>query len=93
MMNKKENCKVCGGCCGLCKIKNWIHNKWVWILSKTTLDEKVISAAGEAKRRAKATASEIKDVGTALKEVGNQLGDIDDAVRGKKRRGRKSSKK
>ena len=75
------------------KLNKWIQNRWTWIWKQTTLDERALAAATEMKNRAKATASEIKDVGTALKEVGNQLGDIDDAVRGKKRRGRKSSKK
>ena len=57
---------------------------------QTTLDERALAAATEMKKRAKATAEEIKDVGKALKEVGNQIGDIDDAVMGKERRGRKS---
>jgi len=75
------------------KLNNWIQKQWTWMWQQTLIDERALAAANEVKKRAKATASEIKDVGTALKEVGNQLGDIDDAVRGKKRRGRKSSKK
>jgi|TARA_R100001530_G_scaffold99057_2_gene68856 hypothetical protein len=75
------------------KLNNWIQKQWTWMWQQTLIDERALAAATEVKKRAKATASEIKDVGTALKEVGNQLGDIDDAVRGKKRRGRKSSKK
>ena len=75
------------------KLNKWIQNRWTWMWKQTTLDERVLAAATEMKNRAKATASEIKDVGKALKEVGNQLGDIDDAMTGKKRRGRKSSKK
>tara|TARA_B110000196_G_scaffold313454_2_gene320161 strand:+ start:309 stop:410 length:102 start_codon:yes stop_codon:yes gene_type:complete len=31
----------------------------------------------------------LADVGRAIKEVGNQLGDIDDAIKGKARKGRK----
>ena len=75
------------------KLNKWIQNRWDWMWKQTILDERALAAATEIKNRAKATASEIKDVGKALKEVGNQLGDIDDAVMGKKRRGRKSSKK
>ena len=32
------------------------------------------------------------DIADAIKEVGNQLGDIDDAVKGKARKGRKTKK-
>ena len=42
----------------------------------------------EIKKRYKLTAQELADVADAIKEVGNQLGDIDDAVAGGKRRGR-----
>jgi hypothetical protein len=72
------------------KLNKWIQNRWTWMWKQTTLDERALAAAIEMKKRAKATAEEIKDVGKALKEVGNQIGDIDDAVMGKERRGRKS---
>ena len=43
----------------------------------------------ETKRRAKAVKTELKDVKKATKEVVNQAGDVIDATKGKKRRGRK----
>ena len=45
----------------------------------------------EIKKRYKLTAGELADVAKAIKEVGNQLGDIDDAVKGKARKGRKKN--
>ena len=62
---------------------------WSWLLSKTTLDEKVIEVYGEAKDRAKVIKSELKDVKKALKNVAKQSKDVIDASKGKKRRGRK----
>ena len=47
----------------------------------------------EVKRRFKLVLVELKDVLKATKEVGNQIGDIGDAVKGKKRKGRKNVKK
>jgi len=47
----------------------------------------------EVKRRFKLILVELKDVFVATKEVGNQIGDIGDAVKGKKRKGRKNVKK
>ena len=47
----------------------------------------------EVKRRFKLVLVELKDVFKATKEVGNQIGDISDAVKGKKRKGRKNVKK
>ena len=38
------------------------------------------------------TRAEVSDVAQAIKEVGNQLGDIDDAIKGKARKGRKVKK-
>jgi hypothetical protein len=46
-------------------------------------------AVAEIKSRAKIVVQEIKDVGTAVKEVGNQLEDIPSAIAGKTRTGRK----
>ena len=43
----------------------------------------------EVKRRFKLVLVELKDVFKATKEVGNQIGDIGGAIKGKKRRGRK----
>jgi len=46
----------------------------------------------EIKRRFKLVLVELKDVFKATKEVGNQIGDISDAVKGEKRKGRKNVK-
>lgn len=56
------------------------------------MDEKAIATIKEIKRRAKLTQEELHDVVKAFKEVGNQLGDIDDAMAGKERKGRKNGK-
>jgi uncharacterized protein HemX len=52
----------------------------------------VKAAAKEVKRRAKNVKDELKDVVDAAKEVGNQLGDVRAAAKGKKRQGRKKKK-
>lgn len=49
-------------------------------------------AAAEIKERAKTVVKEISDVGAAVKEVGNQIGDLPSAVAGKTRVGRKPKK-
>ncbi len=66
---------------------------WNYMWSKTSIDEKAIDTVKEIKRRYKLTTQELADVAQAIKEVGNQIGDIDDAVKGKERRGRKNVKK
>ena len=53
---------------------------------------KVKNTAKEVKRRAKNVKKELKDVVEAAKEVGNQMGDVSAAVKGKKRQGRKKKK-
>ena len=68
--------------------KQYWKDMWNHIWSKTTIDEKVIAQVKEIKKRYKLTTAELADVANAIKEVGNQLGDIDDAVTGGKRRGR-----
>ena len=73
-------------------IKNFVKDVWAYIWSKTTVDEKAISTVKEIKKRYKLTAEELADVAKAIKEVGNQIGDIDDAIAGKSRKGRKSGK-
>ena len=70
-------------------MKKLIKSFWNWVLGKTTVDEKVIATVKETKKRVKAVKEEIKDVVGAVKEVGNQAGDIADAVKGKSRKGRK----
>lgn len=53
-------------------------------------NEAINASVDEAKRRAKRAKKEVKDVGAALKEVGNQAGDVvDAATTTKKRPGRK----
>ena len=54
--------------------------------------EDVKAAAIEAKRRVKNVKEELKDVVVAAKELGNQIGDVAQAAKGKKRQGRKSKK-
>ena len=54
--------------------------------------DKVKGAAKEVKRRAKNVKKELKDVVEAAKEVGNQVGDVAAAAKGKPRRGRKPKK-
>ena len=75
------------------KIKSFFSNLWKKIWSKTSVDEKAIETAKEIKKRFKLTSQELKDVAKAIKEVGNQIGDIDDALKGKARKGRKNVKK
>jgi t-SNARE complex subunit (syntaxin) len=54
--------------------------------------DKVKAAAKEVKRRGKNVKKELKDVVEAAKELGNQVGDVGKAVKGKKRQGRKKRK-
>lgn len=72
--------------------KQYIKDVWNLLWSKTSIDEKAISTVKEIKKRYKLTAQELSDVAKAIKEVGNQLGDIDDAIKGKARKGRKVKK-
>tara|TARA_B100000768_G_scaffold93851_1_gene87785 strand:- start:1821 stop:2132 length:312 start_codon:yes stop_codon:yes gene_type:complete len=72
--------------------KEYWKDVWVLLWSKTSIDEKAIATVKEIKKRYKLTAEELADVAKAMKEVGNQLGDIDEAVRGKARKGRKVQK-
>jgi uncharacterized protein YoxC len=73
-------------------IMNIFKQLWKKLWSKTEIDEKVVAAAQETKRRAERVVEELKDVGKAVKEVANQAGDVADAVKGKKRRGRPAKK-
>jgi beta-lactam-binding protein with PASTA domain len=54
--------------------------------------EEIKKAALEAKRRGKNVKNELKDVLAAAKELGNQLGDVGAAAKGKKRQGRRKKK-
>ena len=69
--------------------KQYWKDMWNHLWSKTSVDEKAVETLKEIKRRYKLTTKELADVGNALKQVGNQLGDIDDALKGKKRKCRK----
>lgn len=72
--------------------KQYWKDVWALLWSKTTVDEKAVATVKEIKRRFKLTSQELADVAVAIKEVGNQIGDIDDAIKGKARKGRKSKK-
>lgn len=72
--------------------KQYLKDVWALLWSKTEIDEKVIATVKDVKKRYKLTMQELEDVAKAIKEVGNQLGDIDDAVKGKERKGRKVKK-
>tara|TARA_R110002020_G_scaffold53008_2_gene148596 strand:- start:768 stop:1004 length:237 start_codon:yes stop_codon:yes gene_type:complete len=74
-------------------ITQFFKDIWNYIWNKTSIDEKAIETVKEIKKRYKLTAQELKDVAIAMKEVGNQIGDIDNALKGEKRKGRKNVKK
>jgi len=57
------------------------------------IEDTIEDTIEETKRRAKAVKTELKDVKKATKEVVNQAGDVIDAAKGKKRRGRKPKAK
>ena len=54
--------------------------------------DKINAVLDEAENRIEAIITESKDVAKAVKEVGNQIGDIPKAAAGKKRSGRKEKK-
>jgi signal recognition particle GTPase len=54
--------------------------------------DKAIATVKEIKKRYKLTADELADVAKAIKEVGNQIDDIDNALKGEARKGRKNGK-
>lgn len=70
-----------------------LQKGWNWIWSKTTIDEEAIRVAKVVKSRAEAAVTELIDVKDAIKEVGNQLGDVTNAIKGEKRKGRKPKSK
>jgi phage shock protein A len=88
----------------LSKVFGYIKSAWNWLLSKTTIDEKVIEVAEDVKetvqetvqetrRRTKRVKEEAADVVAAIKEVGRQAKDVADAAKGNKRKGRKPAPK
>ena len=72
--------------------KQYWKDMWNTLWSKTTIDEKAIATVKEIKKRYKLTADELADVAKAIKEVGNQIDDIDNALKGEARKGRKNGK-
>ena len=74
-------------------MKKYLKNFWNWLKDLTTLDERTAELYGEAKNRAKEVKKEFDDVKEAAKNVVNQSKDIVDAVKGKKKRGRKPNYK
>ena len=73
-------------------IKKFVKDVWTYLWSKTTVDEKAIETVKEIKKRYKLTTEELKDVAKDIKEVGNKIGDIDNALAGEERKGRKNGK-
>ena len=59
---------------------------------KDLIADSVEEAVAEIKDRTTRVVQEMQDVGAAVKEVGNQIGDIPKAVTGKPRTGRKPKK-
>ena len=59
---------------------------------KDLIADSVEEAVAEIKDRTARVVQEMQDVGAAVKEVGNQIGDIPKAVTGKPRTGRKPKK-
>tara|TARA_R100001377_G_C3124210_1_gene87025 strand:- start:72 stop:308 length:237 start_codon:yes stop_codon:yes gene_type:complete len=73
-------------------ISQFFKDMWNYLWDKTSIDEKAIATVKEIKKRYKLTAQELNDVAKAMKEVGNQIGDIDNALKGEERKGRKNAK-
>lgn len=53
------------------------------------IEDKAIKVKEQTMHRLGRIKEELADVGTAIKEVGNQIGDLPDAAKGKTRKGRK----
>jgi len=67
-------------------MKKYLKSFWNWLKDLTTLDESAAELYGEVK-------SELVDVKKAANNVVNQSKDVVDAVKGKKKRGRKPNYK
>ena len=74
-------------------MKKYLKSFWNWLKDLTTLDERTAVLYGEAKSRAKEVKKEFDDVKKAAKNVVNQSKDVVEAVKGKKKRGRKPNYK
>ena len=70
-------------------MKKYLKSFWNWLKDLTTWDEKAVELYGEVKSRAKEVKKEFEDVKKATKNVVNQSKDVVEAVKGKKKRGRK----
>ena len=70
--------------------KQYWRDMWNYLWSKTSIDEKAVATVNEIKKRYNLTAQELQDVASAIKEVGNQIGDINNALKGNERKGRKA---
>ena len=74
-------------------MKKYLKSFWNWLKDLTTLDEQAVELYGEAQSRVNEVKSELIDVKKAAKNVVNQSKDVVDAVKGKKKRGRKPNYK
>ena len=72
--------------------KQYLKDMWSYLLGKTEVDEKIIATAKDVKKRYKLTMQELQDVAKAINNVGDQLEDVGDALKGKSRKGRKPKK-
>jgi hypothetical protein len=66
---------------------------WDWIMGVKIVEENILKVIEETKKRTKRVKEEACDVVKAVKEVGKQLKDIPEAVKGSARKGRKSKKR
>jgi len=74
----------------------YLKRFWNWLLSKTTVDEKVVEVVKEAKEdvaelraRAEKVVKEAKEVGAAVKKVVEESKDVVEAVKPANRKSRK----
>ena len=74
-------------------MKKYLKSFWNWLKDLTTWDEKAFELYGEAQSRVNEVKKEFNDVKKATKNVVNQSKDVVEAVRGKKKRGRKPNYK
>ena len=63
--------------------KQYFEDVWDLLWSKTSIDEKAIATIKEMKRRHNLTTKELSDVAEAIKKVGKEISDIDNAIKGK----------
>ena len=63
--------------------KQYFADVWEILWSKTSIDEKAIETIKEIKRRYNLTTKELSDVADAIKKVGKEISDIDNAIKGK----------